>query len=357
MRRFILFILVLCNIFSENIAQSETMLALDWYNNWLASINEYGVFKVVNTSNQQILLNINPSQQVLLNEATVKFSNNGAYLAIGIQKSLIVYTTQNWQLQSVFEVGEPTGLADTEFYEGVEGIVSIAWKPSNDYIALSTLSNRIVVIDLSANQVIKNVEFGNIPAQFNWYTNTTELWSGSIGIDYQNLELIPSFVQVPSIDYSPGTTVITTSSLSPNRMRYAYSDVFGRLRTVDLPSRNADTVINDLYPDLITSLDWSSDGTRLAIADVSGSIHIWNQVEKELSLLVENTTSVNAIAFNPNGNEIAYGGDNTPIQFIDVPLDQPSPTPSPTFTPTPAVVCNTTVASGNSAGSPYVICL
>ncbi len=67
----------------------------------------------------------------------------------------------------------------------------------------------------------------------------------------------------------------------------------------------------------INKIAYSPDGKRLAVAS---SIGVWiydADSGKELDLLTENTNWVQSIAFNPNGNVLASGGDDGSIRLWD----------------------------------------
>ena len=67
----------------------------------------------------------------------------------------------------------------------------------------------------------------------------------------------------------------------------------------------------------INEIQYSPDGTRLAVAS---SIGIWlydTATLQEVALLTGHTGSVNSAAYSPEGNTIASGSDDTTIRLWD----------------------------------------
>ena len=72
----------------------------------------------------------------------------------------------------------------------------------------------------------------------------------------------------------------------------------------------------------IHDIDYSPDGTRLAVASTVGTWLYDTQTCKEVDLLVGHTDWVNSVVFSPDGKTIASGGRDNTIHLWDVDTGQ-----------------------------------
>lgn len=109
-------------------------------------------------------------------------------------------------------------------------------------------------------------------------------------------------------------------------------------RTVRLPSGTIGT------PDLtraagVEALAFTPDGSRLAVADQSGRVNLWDGDARRRAGVLRNvfptalrdmSEQISALAFSPDGTTLAVGGDAGTLQLWDVATRQPLGTPLPT---------------------------
>ncbi len=101
------------------------------------------------------------------------------------------------------------------------------------------------------------------------------------------------------------------------------------------------------HNDAILDLDWRADGAQLVSTSLDHTVRVWDWPSGE-GQVVRNGALVSALAYSPDGSELAYGGEITdqndvrieiiPVQSLLVPTPTRTftPTPVPTLTPTPA---------------------
>lgn len=69
----------------------------------------------------------------------------------------------------------------------------------------------------------------------------------------------------------------------------------------------------------ITTLAWSSDGTRLAVGHLNGRIEVFSADRQEQQVLQETGRRINVLSWHPNGNLLASGSDQGNVQIWDIP--------------------------------------
>jgi WD40 repeat protein len=90
----------------------------------------------------------------------------------------------------------------------------------------------------------------------------------------------------------------------------------------------------------ILDLDWRADGTQLVSTSLDHTLRVWNWPSGE-GQVVRNGDLVSAVAYSPDGSELAYGGefadpDDVRIEIVPVQsLLPPTSTPAPEPTATP----------------------
>ncbi|MBW4436573.1 MAG: hypothetical protein KME04_05535 [Pleurocapsa minor GSE-CHR-MK-17-07R] len=84
----------------------------------------------------------------------------------------------------------------------------------------------------------------------------------------------------------------------------------------------------------ILDIDWRSDGMQIVSTSLDNTMRVWDWPSGN-SQVVTSDQLVSAVAYSPDGSELAYGGEVTDpanIQIDIVPVSElvPTPTPSPT---------------------------
>ena len=97
----------------------------------------------------------------------------------------------------------------------------------------------------------------------------------------------------------------------------------------------------------ILALDWRSDGQQLVSSGLDGTVRVWDWPSGAMQVVASGNI-VSALAYSPDGTELAYAGEVTdpdavsittvPVQSLVQPTPTPTitpPTPTPTHTPPP----------------------
>ncbi len=110
----------------------------------------------------------------------------------------------------------------------------------------------------------------------------------------------------------------TTVTFSPDAEQYAVGGGRadrGRVKMWSLRS-NADPIALSGHPGVVYSVAFSPDGTRLASADWSGSVRIWNAADGTLiRTMVAHAKSIFSLAFAPDGRTLVSAGIDQTVKL------------------------------------------
>jgi WD40 repeat protein len=68
----------------------------------------------------------------------------------------------------------------------------------------------------------------------------------------------------------------------------------------------------------VLALAWSPDGNQIASGAADGTVRVWNATTGSTSVTYSrHTSAVNAVAWSPDGNHIASGGADSTVQVWD----------------------------------------
>src|SRR5262249_18595954 len=83
------------------------------------------------------------------------------------------------------------------------------------------------------------------------------------------------------------------------------------------------------HTDIVFSVAWSPDGTRLASASGDKTVRVWDVATGQTVSTFQSNDRLFAVAWSPDGMELAYGGSEGVLQSANAP-------PLPTAAPTPS---------------------
>ena len=296
--------------------------------------------------------------------SAIRWNDNGTKLAIAGQWSIQIWSNPDNSQLATLSLSLETPVQIMPF-----GVISLDWNDiSNEILAVA--SARGFVWQSQTGQLLRTLEPYTTPIVSGLWSNDGArlAWGDSTGYVLVQ-ELITQengggdtidFDAVSSLAWSPDGNILAAGTNSGVIQIFSER---GKAFQVNGPA-----LISE-FP--VLSLDWNPTRNLLAVGRSNGNVEIWNMSSRTKISSVSTEQPVVSVVWNPQGTKLAYNNGITLATVIAPiePTPTPSPTPTITPTPTPAVVCNTTVASGNnaalitaiqsgnSAGSPYVICL
>ncbi len=239
------------------------------------------------------------------------WSHNGDALAIGGEDGRTqIWDTASWQ--TITELGDSLG-----------HITRVAWSPDDGYLAAGTEEGAfylwgtddwgnpqmLVKADERVNQPIFALAWSPDETQLAWSRGRAdvEIWDAA---KQQQLMIL----QIPLIEDEQELTNIefTALSWSPDGALLATGDNRGSLTVWDVSTAEVTTNIF-IYAQTVYDLDWSSDGTQLAIvgSDDNGEteyIRIWNrETEAVTELEMSSAADIRTVEWSPDGTLLAVG--------------------------------------------------
>ncbi len=102
---------------------------------------------------------------------------------------------------------------------------------------------------------------------------------------------------------------------------------------------NTGEIIQELtgHTGAILDLDWRPDGTQLVSTSLDKSMRVWNWPSGAGSIVMSDQV-VSAVAYSPDGSELAYGGEIADPDDVHIHMVPVESLVLPTRTPTPTVV-------------------
>jgi len=118
----------------------------------------------------------------------------------------------------------------------------------------------------------------------------------------------------------PSENVISSLSISPNKDMIAIGTLKGTLTILDLETLMPLYVLQ-ATGEIITDLSWSTDNTKIATANFSGLIQVWNIISNqkifEVNLMKNNLVGITEIVWDVEGNYIAIATQNDSAYVLD----------------------------------------
>jgi len=208
-------------------------------------------------------------------------------------------------------------------------IGEIDWSTNTNHIAAVSVSGGIFIWNITTDEIATILE-SDIFTTFTsiaWNTNATKLAIGRLGIE-NNLQ-VWDINSNQTTTLNQGSNVSDLSWSSDSRRLAALYPMDEVIKVVDVQTQ---TVLQTIDVDRSFTFTWSQDGSRIAYVNSSNSISITtpNQVTNS-TLTATSTPSINiySLDWSPDGTKIAVGrgqrsctGDDNAVHIIDAQTGQ-----------------------------------
>lgn len=195
------------------------------------------------------------------------------------------------------------------------GVTSVAFSPSGELLASSSLDNSVLLWDVESFSVVRaisghdeavnNVRFDSTGERIVTASSdgTARVW----GIDGSEIRTCQGhFDPVKDAAFIPGSESIATASL----------DTTARIWATD---RSTNTVSGEIFDDTVWSADFSPDGNLVAACGDDNSLRFSDpKTGAMLGKPIKHDESILTLSFSPDGKHVAYAGMEGIIRILDV---------------------------------------
>lgn len=246
-----------------------------------------------------------------LYNAAVEWSPDSRLLAAGLGNQLYIWETTNWQTVGQVLVGDPSGLAYVEaFGDDVPDMVdSISWNDDASLLSVYTLSNTFSIWDIS-NQTMLYQSDSPLGYPFGFdFIDDHFLTNGIANFDLTTHEFTHTL-------QTKGPTFIESD---PSGTRLAIANTSGSVDILD-PFTVSIRATYSVFPDPLTvgygtwpsTLRWDGTGNFLAVSSFNvalndrNEIRILNVETGQVETAIEVVGEVRAMDWNPHNNLLIY---------------------------------------------------
>jgi WD40 repeat protein len=287
----------------------------------------------------------------------LRWRPDGKMLAVGTSSGISLWNTASWELvRTIYKQAayilcfawSPDGdhlafstTSDVEIIDPQSGamrltlplldVQALAWRPDGRELATGrkplyasiSPDNALQIWDTQTGTLRLSIQSHNVNS-LDWSPDGSMLVSASDG-SYYDYGAAPIAVWNPTTgqlmskaDYAEQATASVQWSATGRYLLTAGSDNVVRVYDTDQP--NADRLQNQFalpgHTDRITDLAWNPDGSQLATASVDGTVRTWDaHAGRPLQVSRSSRLRLQAVAWHPAGDPIAYGGEPFTVSF------------------------------------------
>lgn len=306
------------------IAQDATsVIDVDWHPDGilLAQLYDDGLVEVRDTLSGQVTFSAQPIS-VVLPSARISWSHDGTKLAVGIERFVYIWNIVTGQQIHQLLVGEPDGVARTEFGVSTDAVHALEWDSTDSQIVAVTLSLYESIWNTVTGEEILRQTYGNIPEGLDWDPFSNRLSNGKRFLDASTGENI----RIEGTSIFPGQSSGPVSAVNwvSDGGSIAYATILGYVVVVD-PVTGNELAEHYFEEVIIKDIAWNPSGTLLATVDMGGTLRI---IHPDTGDVLHNESidgQLYGLSWHPDGDRVAYAGgtsDGQPVMAIaQVPTD------------------------------------
>jgi serine/threonine protein kinase len=197
---------------------------------------------------------------------------------------------------------------DTYFYGGAYqpavGLVSFAWSPDSDQMAMGFNNGNIILVDMAtkATHLLTATGQNGSANVIAWSPDGKYIAAGGTVQEVDVWDSGTGYLVHGDTGYIGDITAI---AWSPNSQRIAVADSSNMMHVWDALTGD-NTFIYPGNTSVIKTVAWSSDGVFIASGDQQGSVQVWSS-DNIIPLLIykHHSTEVRAVAWSPDEQSIA----------------------------------------------------
>ncbi|MBW4436565.1 MAG: WD40 repeat domain-containing protein [Pleurocapsa minor GSE-CHR-MK-17-07R] len=293
----------------------SAILDIAWSPNgeMLATVDRNGTLNV--TLPSENILVVQFVQSFSLNEATVEWSLQGDFLAVGIGNLVSIWDSTTWNLRHQFIAGDSDGVTNYYSTETSEGIINIRWSTDGQYIVTGSLSYVTTVWSQSESRIVyQGVDASSGGPGRVWLSNNGWMSDGVSRLNAFTGELFRA-----NRSESPNAFLASAEGAStdprPDNTQLAWGTVHGELLIVNAEALILESGIRVKYntdPNSmllgIADISWDSTWNFIAVASRDGELYVVNLITEEVASVFNIDGQLTSVDWNPQTNQVTYAG-------------------------------------------------
>lgn len=255
------------------------------------------------------------------------WNSNGQMLAIPSGVSIAL-----WQLYKDGDSVDVSLITEYQVSTSPTSLLDIQWSPSGTKLA-SAFGSVVDIWDTQTYSIINNISTGWTILTIDWTNDEDYIVTGlsNAQITYVNLETheIEYTIHLSNIHKSPPDDLVTPRSIDIGMTDnlITIGDEEGNFRILDksisrldflLASGSTDQNVIHADTQMLLTVSWNPDYTRVAGAGLDGIIFIWDADTSEEIARLNVGYEIYSIAWNPDGTQIAYGREDGTLALWNV---------------------------------------
>jgi WD40 repeat protein len=199
-------------------------------------------------------------------------------------------------------------------------ILSVAWSHDSRQIATGSEDGSIQVWDALKGQVLLTMEQRPSWGRFGlaWSPDNSRI--ASLLVEGGSIEIWDASTGKYVSSYKNQTGLVTSVDWSPDGTRLANSSTDNRIRIWNVVTGENELILKG-HTDEVASVEWSPSGNQLISSGKDKTFRIWDSITgKLIKTFQSHTGTVLSVRWSPNSHFVASGSDDKTIEIWNVDL-------------------------------------
>ncbi len=199
-------------------------------------------------------------------------------------------------------------------------ILSVAWSHDSRQVAAGSEDGSIQVWDVLKGQVVLTMEQHPSWGRFGLAWSPDDSQIASLIVDGDIIEIWDASTGKYVSRHENHTGLVTSVDWSPDGTGLAYSSTDNTIRIWNIVTSENEHILQG-HTEQIASVDWSPDGNQLVSGGKDKTFRIWSSITgKLIKTFQSHTGTVLTVRWSPDSRFVASGSDDKTIEIWNVDL-------------------------------------